>query len=257
MMNQDAGSPGPGPPPPLPATAALYVDFDGTLAEIALRPDHVVVRQSLPELLAALYGLLGGAVAVVTGRLLADVDALLAPLWLPGAGLHGAELRLDPHDTRRMREPGGMPELVDALRERFGADPRLLTEDKGSAVALHYRLAPERAAECIAAMRALATAPELEIILGRMVVEARPRGASKGGALRRLAAHPPFAERLPVFVGDDITDEDGFRAAAELGGCGVKVGAGETVARYRIGEVQEVHDWLLASLRALEHGGSA
>lgn len=257
MVEHHAIRAAPGPPPPLSATAALYVDFDGTLAEIALHPDHVVISQSLPELLAALYERLGGAVAVVTGRRLADVDALLAPIWLPGAGLHGAELRLDPRKTRRMREPQGMPALVEALRERFAADRRLFIEDKGSAVALHYRLAPERGEECVAAMRALAGAPGLEIILGRMVVEARPRGASKGGALHMLAACPPFVERPPVFVGDDVTDEDGFRAAADLGGCGIKVGSGETVAQYRIGEVHEVHAWLLASLRALERGDSA
>ena len=243
-----------GRPPLLDRSAALYLDFDGTLADIALRPDGVVVREPLPALLAAMSARLGGAVAVITGRRLADVDALLAPLCLPGAGLHGAELRPDAGHVIRMPAPAALGALADTLRERFGTDGRLIVEDKGAAVALHFRLAPEREAECVAAMRALAAAAGLDVIAGSRVVEARPRGVDKGGALRALASAAPFAARRPVFVGDDVTDEDGFRAAAALGGHGIKVGAGATAARYRILEVPEVHAWMRTSMTAMDRG---
>ena len=242
-------------PPLLSATVALYLDFDGTLADIALHPDEVVVSEPLPELLLALRERLAGAVAVITGRALAGVDALIEPARLAGAGLHGAELRLHDGAIMQTGDPRGAGSLVQALRGRFAGDGRLVIEDKGAAVALHFRRAPERAEECIAAMRALAATPALEILVGNQVVEARPRGANKGAALAALAERAPFAERAPVFVGDDVTDEDGFRVAQQLGGYGVKVGAGATAARYRIAEVLQVHDWLSASLSALEQEG--
>jgi len=244
-------------PPLLEVSAALYLDFDGTLADIALHPDRVVVREQLPALLTALYARLGGAVAVITGRQLADVDAMLAPMRLPGAGLHGAEIRHEGTRLIRMPAPPALAALAAALRERFGADPRLLIEHKGAAIALHFRLAPERAAECVDAMRALAGPGGLDVIAGNRVVEARPRGVDKGLALRALAARPPFAARPPVFVGDDVTDEDGFLAAAALGGHGIRVGPGESAARYRILEVTEVHAWLKASLAAMTPGAVA
>jgi len=235
-------------PPLLGADAALFLDFDGTLVDIAARPDRVVVARGLPATLEALVGRLGGAVAIVTGRWLADVDGLLAPAELAGAGLHGAELRDGRHGHVQVRVVGGIGEIARALRERFGADPRVLVEDKGAAVALHYRLAPERAAECTQALRAAAANwPGLEIVSGKMVIEARGHGSNKGSALRRLAAERPFRGRVPVFVGDDVTDEDGFAAAAALGGYGVKVGDGPTCARHRCAGVADVHAWLTAS----------
>ncbi|MEX1994556.1 MAG: trehalose-phosphatase [Steroidobacteraceae bacterium] len=242
-------------PPLLSTTAALYLDFDGTLADIALHPDYVVVREPLPSLLLALRERLAGAVAVVTGRPLAAVDALIQPAHLAGAGLHGAELRLPGGNIARTAGTGAVAALVRALQQRFGDDDRLVIEDKGVGAALHFRGAPEREAECIAALRQLAATAALEILVGNRVVEARPRGANKGAALRRLAAHAPFAGRSPVFVGDDVTDEDGFSAASALGGFGVKVGAGTTVARHRIGAVRGVHEWLSESLAALANGG--
>lgn len=241
------------PPPLLSTTAALYLDFDGTLADIALHPDEVVVSEPLPQLLLALRERLAGAVAVVTGRRLAAVDAMIAPARLAGSGLHGAELRVDGGAAPQLAaDPGGAGPLARALRERFADDPRIYVEDKGAAVSLHYRRAPERARECDEAMRALASPERFDVTGGQLVVEARPRGADKGVALAALARQPPFAGRRPVFVGDDVTDEDGFRAAERLGGYGVKVGPGPTAARYRIAEVGLVHDWLHDSLAALE-----
>jgi trehalose 6-phosphate phosphatase len=237
-------------PPLLQADAALYLDFDGTLATFAPHPDGVTVHDSLPALLAGLRERLSGAVALVTGRSLAALDLLTGFSSYAAAGLHGHEWRLASGHPVSAENPVGARRIVQALRERFGNDDRLVIEDKGAAVALHFRRAPERAEECIAVMREFASA-EFEVLLGHQVVEARPRGADKGAALRALAGHPPFRGRRPAFVGDDVTDEDGFRAAADLGGYGVKVGVGPTAARYRMATVEDVHAWLAASLAAL------
>jgi trehalose 6-phosphate phosphatase len=238
-------------PPLLPPDVALFLDFDGTLVELASRPDAVVVEAELPPILHALARRLGGALALVTGRRLADVDALLAPARLPAAGQHGAELRPRPGEGTRTRTAGGIGIIARSLRERFGHDARLLIEDKGAAVALHYRQAPERAPECVQALRELAQPwPALEVFTGKRVVEARARGADKGEAVRALAAEPPFARRVPVFVGDDRTDEDAFAAAHAAGGWSVKVGDGPTLARYRCAGVREARAWLRASAQA-------
>jgi trehalose 6-phosphate phosphatase len=244
------------PPPLLRANAALYLDFDGTLAAHAPHPDGVTVHDSLPALLAGLRAQLEGAVALVTGRPLATLDAIVGPPRYAGAGLHGLEWRLESGNTISSGNPVGASRIVRDLRDRFGTDPRLVIEDKGAAVALHYRQAPERAEECIAAMREIVTDPEFELLRGHAVIEARPHGADKGAALRAFAANRPFAGRVPVFVGDDLTDEDGFRVALDLGGYGVKVGAGPTAARYRIAAVEAVRGWLAASLAALAGGAS-
>ena len=241
------------PPPLLSTTAALYLDFDGTLADIALHPDEVVVSEPLPQLLLALRERLAGAVAIVTGRRLAAVDAMIAPARFAGSGLHGAELRADGDSpAKTSADPSGAEPLARALRARFADDARIYVEDKGAAVSLHYRRAPEREQECREAMRALAPAGRFDVSEGSRVVEARPRGAAKGAALAALAQQAPFAGRQPVFVGDDMTDEDGFRAAERMGGYGVKVGPGPTAARYRIAEVGRVHAWLHESLAALD-----
>ena len=237
--------------PLLPGHAALYLDFDGTLAEFAPTPEQVVIDESLPVLLAALAAALDGALAILTGRQLASIDALVAPVILTGAGLHGAELRPRPGITIFRGEPAAVAMLVRQLRARFGDDPRLLIEDKEFAVALHFRRAPHRAAECRKAMREYAPASLFDVIAGSEVIEARPRGADKGEALRSLAKLEPFAGRLQVYVGDDQTDEDGIIAAQDLGGFGIKIGCGESAARYRLPDVPAVHRWLRTSLASL------
>lgn len=237
-------------PPLLPGHTALYLDFDGTLAELAPSPDQVVVDPSLPALVAALAAQLDGALAILTGRRLAAIDAMISPVHVAGAGLHGAELRPEPGITIFRGEPAAATPLVRRLRKRFADDPRLLIEDKDVAVALHFRRAPARAAECRAAMRAFAPPWLFDVIDGSKVVEARPRGADKGAALRSLARLEPFAGRLPVCVGDDRTDEDGFAAAQALAGYAVKVGEGASVARYRLAAPADVRKWLRASLAA-------
>lgn len=239
-------------PPLLHAASALYLDFDGTLAAYAPHPDGVSVSESLPGLLLRLRGRLSGAVALVSGRPLATLDRFVGLHGFAGAGLHGLELRFQDGTTRFAGDPAAVRPLVRALRERFADDPRIVVEDKGATVALHYRRAPERAAECEAAMREIVRSPAFELLNGHCVIEARPRGADKGKALRALARRPPFAGRPPVFVGDDVTDEDAFAIAVADGGYGVKVGPGESAARYRLAAVDGVHEWLHASLAALE-----
>ena len=243
-------------PPLLHADAALFLDFDGTIAAFASRPDGVTIDEQLLTLLERLFTRQGGALALVTGRSLASLDAMLVAPRYAGAGLHGLEWRVASGKTISSANPVGARRYAVALRERFHADPRLVIEDKGATVAIHWRQAPERAEECVAAMRETVASPEFEILLGHAVAEARPRGADKGSALRALATHPPFKGRRPVFVGDDRTDEDGFFAAQELGGHGVKVGPGTTIARYRIATVTGVRDWLAASLAALGSGAA-
>ena len=241
-------------PPLLRADAALFLDFDGTLAAYAPHPDGVTIERDLPGLLARLRERLQGALAIVSGRSLEAIDALLGPPRFAGAGLHGLEWRLASGRTHRSGNPTGASRILAAVTERFGADPRLVIEDKGAGVALHWRRAPARAAECIAFMREIVASTDMEILRGHAVVEARPRGVHKGAAIREFLRHGPFAGRKPVYVGDDRTDEDGFRAALVAGGHGVKVGPEATEARYRLASVGAVHDWLAASLAALETG---
>lgn len=242
-------------PPLLAGNCALYLDFDGTLAEFAPHPSQAAARTELPVLIQALHDRLAGAVAIITGRQLSSLDALLAPITLPAAGLHGAELR---HAGEAMA--AGVPPLsavtgmVRALQARFAGEAGIVIEDKGSGVALHYRQAPHLADECQASLRALMPEQGLELLTGHMVVEARPHGVNKGQALAALAERSPFLGRVPVFVGDDVTDEDGFRMADRMGGYGVKVGEGASVARFRCTDVQAVYDWLGASVRQLERG---
>lgn len=237
-------SPSARPPPYLAADVALYLDFDGTLAELALRPEAVKVSASLPALLTRMYARHGGAVAIITGRRLMHVDMLLAPVRLPGAGVHGAELRLHTGEAPRVSEVASIAPLIKALREMFDDDERILIEDKGAAAALHFRLAPERGVECVDTMRRLAASYGLDVVPGNMVVEAHAHGINKGEALRTLSRNAPFAGRTPVFIGDDRSDEFAFDVAQELGGYGVKVGAGATSAQYRLPTVSDVHSWL-------------
>ncbi|ESR22885.1 trehalose-phosphatase [Lutibaculum baratangense] len=239
-------------PPPAPDWA-LFLDFDGTLVEIAETPDAVRVSPDLLPVLRDLFDLLGGALAVVSGRAIADIDARLGAEGFPAAGLHGLELR-----TRGGGpvETAVEPEMLDHFREVFGAfereNPGILMEDKGAAVTLHYRRRPELAEATARVVEdALRGQEGFHALNGKMVIEVKPDGADKGGAVRGFMAGPPFLGRTPVYLGDDVTDEHAMLAAAELGGFGVKVGEGETVARYRLDSVPAVHGWLIAAADSL------
>jgi trehalose 6-phosphate phosphatase len=241
-------------PPPLSPDDALFLDFDGTLVELAERPFLVKVSPQLPALLAGAAAAVGEALAIVSGRSLAAIDAQLAPMRFCGAGLHGAELRTDPRQAPPPLEPA-LQALVQRLAERLHGDDGLWLEDKGKSLALHYRGFPERAAEAEQLLRETVAGTGLEVIAGKFVVEARPRGVNKGHALRTLMRQPTFAGRRPVYIGDDVTDEDGIEAAQALGGIGIKVGDGASAAQYRLQDPAAVRGWLAGSGKSYAAAG--
>ncbi|UEM19860.1 trehalose-phosphatase [Skermanella mucosa] len=227
---------------------ALFLDFDGTLVDIAAQPDGVQVAPGLPELLTRLHGALGGAVALVSGRGLDDIDRLLGRLPLAAAGQHGLERR--DAEGRRVTasiDRTALAEITKGLEEFVAAHPGTRLEPKGMTVALHFRNAPEAEADARAATVALMErfGDGFHVQEGKMVLEVKPKGSTKGTVVEQLLAEPPFAGRTPVFVGDDVTDEDGFRVANAHGGLSIQIGTRlPTEARTRIPSVPDLHRWL-------------
>jgi trehalose 6-phosphate phosphatase len=232
---------------------AFFFDVDGTLAEIQPRPELVSIP---PRSLVALEHLHVSEipVAVISGRPLSQLDALLSPLCLPAAGVHGAERRTAEGTLQNLALDR---DLLDAIQQELAQacerHPGLTLENKTVAFALHFRLAPEL--EDIA--RALAEnfveryGHVLTLQPGKCVFELKPRGASKGEVIRTFMQEAPFKGRTPVFVGDDLTDEAGFKAVNELGGLSIKVGAGPTEATQRLDSVEAVGAWLESLLSTL------
>ena len=225
--------------------AALFLDFDGTLVELAETPDSIRVPGALRPLLERLARRLGGRLAIVSGRAIANLDLYVGTAGLSVSGSHGLELRTP--DGRNSAPPpvasleGAREEIVAFAAGREG----LLVEEKPAGVALHYRRAHQFESEVVDFMAALAARTGLSVQAGKMVAELRPPGPNKGDALRALMAEPPFIGARPVVVGDDITDEDAFEAAAALGGAGVLVGPPRASASaWRIDDVSAVARWL-------------
>jgi trehalose 6-phosphate phosphatase len=231
--------------------SALFLDFDGTLTDIAPRPDAVVLHDDLPELLKQLQQRLGGAVALVTGRAQDDIDPMLAPwrLTLPVAYEHGA-VRRSADQTLSLAEQPPLARALAAAQSLADRHPGLLVEHKRMSVALHFRQAPELASDCLATMaEAAGQDAGLQLLHGKAVVEVKSARVGKGLAIEAFMAEPPFAGRVPVFVGDDVTDEPGFVAVQRLGGDGIKVGRGETAAAHRIDDPTALRHWLQQSLQ--------
>ncbi|KPK05316.1 MAG: hypothetical protein AMS20_06810 [Gemmatimonas sp. SG8_28] len=235
---------------------AVFLDVDGTLLELADTPDAVHVSSALVGLLEVLDRVLDGALALVSGRPLDELDRLFRPVRLAAAGVHGAELRLP--DGRVARAPVDRDALAQ-VRQAFsafaGTHPGVLVEDKGAGVTLHYRLAPSLADEA----RTLGTewagrvGDDFQLLQGKMVVELRARSATKGTAVRQYLAEPPFSGRRAVYLGDDVTDEDAFAAVNQLGGISVVVGDRQpSAARFRLPDVAAVHVWLAGLAEHLE-----
>lgn len=243
------------PPPAVAADWALFLDVDGCLLDFADRPEDVLVPVDLRGDLDRLSAALGGAVAFVSGRSIVQLDALFAPLRLPSAGLHGLEVRDHCESERPCIERPPELERVRAAATRVVSDhPGAQVEDKGIALALHWRADPQArpALEAIAAT-ALAQLPDYRLQHGNCVVELRPAVADKGTAVERLMRVAPFAGRLPVFAGDDFTDEDGFAAAHRGGGLSVIVGDRRpTAARHALHDTSALRAWLAEGARRLD-----
>lgn len=225
--------------PPLPRLA-VFTDFDGTLVDIAQTPDGIAVPDDVPHMLEDVSRQLDGAFAIVSGRPIGDLDRWLDHVAVAAAGSHGAERRLADGSNQAIPADvtGNVREIAARLEQFVAAHKGLLLEAKPASVALHYRQLPEMAGESLAVMRTiLEQVPGFSLIEGKMVIEARPQGTSKGAAILAFMEEAPFRGRTPVFFGDDVTDEDGFAAVQELGGVGIKVGEGDTIARLRIDDV--------------------
>lgn len=234
------------PPPPLAEidNPALFLDFDGTLVGIAETPDAIVVPGDLSGRLGSLGQRLGGRLALISGRAAGNLEEHLGAMAFARAGSHGMA-RYGADGVLRGSEPASIPSDVnDALRD-FADREGVLFEAKPHGGALHFRIRPERMDVVNRFAEELAHSHGLSVKIGKQVTEVVHRGADKGGAVRAFMTDADFTGATPVFVGDDLTDEDGFAAVADLGGFGVIVGDRRpTAARYRLASVAEVHHWL-------------
>ncbi|HYK10380.1 MAG TPA: trehalose-phosphatase [Gemmatimonadales bacterium] len=241
-------------PPPVGGPGwAYFFDLDGTLVDIVDPPAVVRVDAGLRELLEALRQATGGAVALITGRSLENLDVVFPGSSFPAAGQHGVERRgADGHITQH-DPPPGLDEARRVLADLH--DPRLELEDKGLSLALHYRLAPQLGgyAGRLARLAAAQAGPQYVVLPGKRIVEIKPGGRDKGVAVREFMEEPPFRGRRPLFLGDDITDEHGFEMVNALDGASIKVGAVEasrTAARWHLRDVRAVRAWLARAIAA-------
>lgn len=235
-------------PPPLTPDVALFLDFDGTLVDLAPSPNAVKVAPGLDELMAQVAWHLNGAVAVITGRPIETIDKHLKGAVRAVAGIHGAERRTSLGHIIQTDIPAS---ILDPARESLSAfcraNPGVRAEDKGVSIALHFRAAPALgpASRCIIDECAAASHGQLERLDGNMVVELKPAVVRKAAAMSAYMNEPPFAGRRPVFVGDDLTDESAFVAVSQTNGYGVIVGTRTpTAATSRLPTVAALHAWL-------------
>jgi trehalose 6-phosphate phosphatase len=224
----------------------LFLDVDGTLIELTETPFDTRADGGLKDLLRAVSERLGGALALVSGRTIEYLDALFAPLRLPAAGLHGLERRSPSGELHGMLLDD---QRLDGARSALGAfvasHAGTLLEDKGRTIAVHFRMAPGFEPDVREAVMAVADGlgTDYQVQSGNMILEIKPRGVTKGGAVTAFLSEPPFAGRRPVYVGDDLTDLDGFRAVDAMGG--VSVAVGDRVAgQYRLEDPAAVRSWL-------------
>lgn len=235
---------------PLPVDlreCAILLDIDGTILDIAPAPQQVAVPSTLRQTLARLDHLTGGALALVSGRQLADIDLIFAPLQLAAIGGHGAEMRPAPGRQPRRQAPSLGAALKSELAALTELAPGILAEDKGYAFALHYRAAPDRAAAlraAIAAICAQAPAGSVTMLPGKFVFEVKPAGVNKAKAVSELMQYAPFADRHPIFIGDDTTDEPVFGVLPQFGGLGFSVGGIIAGADGHFDTPEDVRAWL-------------
>lgn len=232
---------------------ALFLDFDGTLADLAPQPGAVQVTAELIPTLAQLAVRLGGALAIVSGRTLTDLDRFLEPLQLAAAAEHGSQRRQANGQVISAAAPD-LQEVVRRAAALAARHPGLYLEIKSAAVALHYRQAPDLETLALRVMREAANStPGAELLHGKCVFEIKPAGVSKGTAIEAFMGEMPFVGRLPLFAGDDVTDEAGFSVVQFLGGQGIKVGEGVTLARHRCAAPAVLRQWLQAACQDSAH----
>lgn len=243
------------PGPTLDRHSALFLDVDGTLLDIALAPGDVIVPQGLGHSLQRVSDLLGGALALVSGRPIEDLDRLFRPVRLPAAGRHGAEIRVrrggPTQECAKSKIDSAVRQGLVRISEEFSGT---LLEDKGTSIAVHYRRRPELGEELGSRICALLASCGNGLVLfpGRMVWEIKDKTVSKAAAIRRFMAAPQFSIRRPVFVGDDVTDEDGFAEVERRGGLALVVAGGEIRGRPVAFETPEaVRQWLFDLPRAI------
>lgn len=223
---------------------AVFLDLDGTLVDLADHPDAVHVHASTLHLLHALEEKTGRALAVISGREIAVVDRLLHPLVLPVAGVHGLERR-DAAGHVHSQDAASIRPVTFVLEKVIGDEPGVVIERKPGAVALHYRLRPDLERRCCEIVEELVGGrPDLRLLHGKMVFEIAQQGDDKGSVIGAFLTEPPFSGRVPIFAGDDVTDEAGFAAVNAHGGVSIKIGANRTTAQFRAESVQALHDWL-------------
>jgi trehalose 6-phosphate phosphatase len=234
-----------------PDQDCLFLDLDGTLAPLAPRPQDVIADSDRNRLLAALNNRLEGRLAVISGRTIEDVDRILDRTVLAVAGVHGLTRRSSDGALSAAVPDAGLIRVREAFQHFASDHPGLLVEDKSASIALHYRGAPQYRQAALALADRLAAETGLVAQHGAAVVELRTPGADKGDAVAAFLAEPPFAGRRPVFVGDDLTDEDAFAFVERAGGLGVLVGpARATAASHRLADVAAVLAWLEEIARA-------
>jgi trehalose 6-phosphate phosphatase len=242
--------------PRIAPDTALFLDFDGTLVALAAQPELVEVPQGLAGTLAELHRRLNGALALVSGRRLLDLDGFLAPLLLPAAAEHGAQRRTA-DGLMVSAPPADLGHLLQAAEGLVARHPALKLERKNLALSLHYRQAPELEDLCLQVMReALGRSQGIELMQGKCVIDLKPEGFSKGTAIAFFMSEAPFAGRIPVFAGDDVTDEAGFEEVQRMGGHAIKVGPGPTLAQHRCAGVAQLAAWLQAAVASLPGIGS-
>lgn len=226
---------------------ALFLDVDGTLLDLAEHPDNVKIPPTLIDTLLVMQSTDRLPIALISGRPIILLDRLFAPLRLPIAGQHGAERRRG--DGKIIRDQSSYTALMDVrenLRRIERGNAGLFLEDKGLTLALHYRRAPhlQNEIENIVKIAIQNLYDDLVLVRGNMVLEIRPGSRDKGVAIAEFMGEKPFSGRIPVFIGDDVTDEDGFAFVNKQGGHSIKVGMDSTSARWRLSNVSCVQDWL-------------
>jgi trehalose 6-phosphate phosphatase len=221
-----------------PASSAYFLDVDGTLLDIRPQPGDVIADPALQQLLLALHDKAGGALALVSGRTIEDLDRIFAPLRLPAAGTHGAKLRFG--DGTTIEAQGELLRAASGIIEAFVVThPGLLFEDKGAALTVHFRHAPELRSEVLALLSSCTIENDLVVLEGKMVAELKLAQFNKGTAVGTFMNLAAFSKRRPVFIGDDVTDEYGFDIVNKMSGLSIRIDrAANNVskAHYRLGE---------------------